>query len=188
MKPINFIGIDIGTKNFSCAVVRKDEKAVTVSSLTKKDIGNGVEEWSTNMLGVLNDYIDDGSFVAIEQQLGPNAKMSNVAHLLYGLIRGRVREVNFVSSISKFNLFVKLNWIKKDEIGRGKKLARKKLAVKLCDEILNSVPCNNGVRDFFDACKKKDDLGDSLIYAISLADSYENFLENKNSKFIRIQI
>jgi hypothetical protein len=142
------------------------------------------------MLEKLSPFLSANTMVAVEQQLGPNAQMSNIAHLCFGLLKSRVGAIDFVSSVSKFNIFVRLQWIEKSQIGRNKKNVRKKMATKIAKEIMQTTKCRDGIEEKFLSSKKKDDMGDALIYAATLADELEKItvIKNKNKRLLRVQI
>jgi len=163
MKVLSF---DVGMKNLAyCVIDNNDIKFWDVIQ-----IPNGYNEaMCINLVKELDKYSHmlDVDQVVIEKQPAKNNKMRIMEHLLtsYFVIKGINCSDCNISKVKVYSAKFKLgsNTFK----GKQNYSARKKLAVTRCAEYLKETTQTDNINTTFEKSKKKDDLADSLLQALS---------------------
>src|SRR6056300_1136635 len=176
------LSIDVGTKNLALCLL--DDKT-----------GNLVRQWDVDGIppqhadGVyvsLRNHLDARPWVLtadtilIEKQPDRNKKMVSVMHFLhaYFIIRCPKAETILYDARHKIP----------DVAGPGKAQynKRKKVSIERCEDFIRSNPVNSHRIDTFMKSKKKDDLADTVMQALSFVNRKEVLLASqKNQKMTK---
>ena len=169
------LSIDVGTKNLALCLL--DDKA-----------GNLVREWDVDGIppqhadGVyvsLRNHLDARPWVLtadtilIEKQPDRNKKIISVMHFLhaYFIIRCPKAETILYDARHKIP----------DVAGPGKAQynKRKKVSIQRCEEFIRDGPINTDWLEVFQKSKKKDDLADTVMQALSFVNRIEVLPKSK---------
>lgn len=173
------LSIDVGIVNL--AMVLLDENS---NKIVEWSVGGVPMESSNGLFKNMVEYLDtlswtlDADIVLIEKQPGKNKKMKSVEYLLhtYYLVKNKKAEVIIYDA--KFKI--------PDIVGSGKVqyTKRKNASIERCLEFIQSNKLNHHWVDFFKSHKKKDDLADVVMQALSFIPSKDKKIEKKKEKKI----
>ena len=154
------LSIDVGIRNLAMCLIDETDKHVLEWDVS------GVPPQCDNLFVSLRDHLDEKPWVLtahtilIEKQPGQNKTMKSVENFLhtYFIIRCPQSETIIYDARHKVP----------DVVGSGKEMYRKRkqTAVIRCREFLNEEP-NKHWRELFVHSKKKDDLADTVLQALS---------------------
>ena len=167
MKTLSF---DVGMKNLAYCIV-DGEKIIEWDIITVLSSYN--ETLCINLVKELDKYPSmlDANQVVIEKQPAKNNKMRIMEHLLtsYFVIKGINDKDKPMKKVKVYSAKFKLG----TSTVRGKQnySARKKLAVTRCAEFLKRSTQEEIFVNKFNKSKKKDDLADCFLQALSYIDS-----------------
>jgi hypothetical protein len=155
------LSIDVGIRNLALCLIEETTKHVT-----QWDVSGVPPQHEDGLFKSIRDHLDAKPWVLtartilIEKQPGQNKTMKSVENFLhaYFLIKCPASEVIIYDARHKVP----------DVTGRGKAMYRKRkaTAVERCRLFLNEEP-NKHWRDLFINSKKKDDLADTVLQALS---------------------
>jgi len=172
MSNLKVLSIDVGLKNLALCFM---ENNLTVRYWNVLEV-SGIQD----MLEQLDQVIplDEVDEVIIEKQPSFNPKMRTVACALqtYFIIRGQIDNTN-IRKIIFYSAKYKLQ-LCRDSVPKGLSKSQryrfhKKMAI---DECRRKVDDNVELSEFFDQHKKKDDLADSYLQAVSYISSKQDFI------------
>lgn len=157
---------DVGTKNLAYCITDSDIivgwDVLNVKHTTHESLCANI----VNTLDMCPQLLDVDT-VLIEKQPSRNNKMRIVEALLnaYFVIKGVTSETSSIRKVTVYSSKHKLG----SSTFRGKSsyTERKKLGITRCNEFLKKSNQPDAFRTQFDASKKKDDLADSLLQALS---------------------
>jgi len=166
---MKILSFDVGSKNLAYTIIDTSESVKILQwniidvSVTKK------ENECVTLVNKLDEIIDIVlcDIVLIEKQPSKNNKMRIIEGLLnaYFVIKGVTCKESPISKVIVYSAKHKLG---KDTFkGKMNYLQRKKLGVFRCEKFLNQVKQSCEMHDLFLASKKKDDLADCLLQALS---------------------
>jgi hypothetical protein len=206
-----YISFDIGVKNLALCIIKKNEDRKVFEIIdwriialadSKKEI-KGIEDITEriymNMDNIIGDLkeknINTIDYVLIENQPSNlNGIMKTIQHIIYGyfsLIKFWDKDINHVILINASLKTKHHNYIinienKKPEEAKNKKGFRKDkyknnklLSIELCKEYISEDEC---LKKLFSENKKKDDLSDACLQAISYirSNSKEDIVHHYN--------
>ena len=207
-----YISFDIGVKNLAVCIIRKTEileildwRIIELAS-SKKEI-KGIEDISEriyiemdNIIGGLkNMNINMIEYVLIENQPSNlNGIMKTIQHIIYGyfsLIKywdkevGSVVLVNASLKTKNHKYIINIESKDKEEVKNKKGFRRDKykinkmLSIELCREYISE---NEQLKKRFNENKKKDDLSDACLQAISYirSNTKDDMLDKYNKIYI----
>jgi len=156
------LSIDVGIKNLAICMI--DEKTLEV---LQWDVSGVPPQHRDGLFPCLRDHLDDkpwvleATTVLIEKQPGMNKTMKTVENFLhsYFVIKNQKSEVIIYDARHKVP----------DVAGAGKAMyrQRKKVAIERCREFIEGSEVNKHWMPTFVASKKKDDLADTVLQALS---------------------
>jgi hypothetical protein len=156
------LSIDVGIKNLGMCLMNMDTK-----NIIEWDVSGVPPEHADGLFVSLRKHLDDRSWVLtpkvilIEKQPGQNKRMKTVENFLhaYFIIKIPLSETIIYDARHKIP----------DVVGRGKVQYRKRKATSVirCREFLKETGQST---DMFDKSKKKDDLADTVMQALSYLD------------------
>lgn len=183
-----YISFDIGVKNLALCILRKTDKIevldwrIIALADSKKEL-KGIDDISErvyyemdNIIGFLKEQeINTIDYVLIENQPSNlNGVMKTIQHIIYNyfsLIKHWDKEVEnvvLVNASLKSKTHNYVSDIKPEEnaknFRRSKYLYNKKLSIDICQ---NYIKDNQRLLDIFVNNKKKDDLSDACLQAVS---------------------
>jgi hypothetical protein len=213
-----YISFDIGVKNLAVCIIKKDDEThmleiidwrIIVLADSKKEI-KGIEDISEriymamdNIMGDLkNKEINVIDYVLIENQPSNlNGIMKTIQHIIYGyfsLIKFWDKDINNVLLINaslktKNHKYVINIESGKQEDPKNKKGFRrdkyknnKLLSIELCKEYISE---DENLKKLFNENKKKDDLSDACLQAISyIRSTTKEDITNKYNKIYMSEI
>jgi hypothetical protein len=213
-----YISFDIGVKNLAVCIIKKDDEThmleiidwrIIVLADSKKEI-KGIEDISEriymamdNIMGDLkNKNINVIDYVLIENQPSNlNGIMKTIQHIIYGyfsLIKFWDKDINNVLLINaslktKNHKYVINIESGKQEDPKNKKGFRrdkyknnKLLSIELCKEYISE---DENLKKLFNENKKKDDLSDACLQAISyIRSTTKEDITNKYNKIYMSEI
>ena len=155
------LSIDVGIRNLALCLIEEATKHVL-----HWDVSGVPPEHEDGLFKSIRDHLDEKPWaltaqtILIEKQPGQNKTMKSVENFLhaYFLIKCPLSEVIIYDARHKVP----------DVAGRGKAMYRKRkaTAVERCRLFLNEEP-NKHWRELFVHSKKKDDLADTVLQALS---------------------
>lgn len=161
------LSIDVGIVNLAMVLLDENNN----NTIVEWSVGGVPMESEIALFRNLIDYLDslpwtlDADIVLIEKQPGKNKKMKSVENMLhtYYLVKNKKTEVIIYDA--KFKI--------PDIVGSGKTQynKRKKAAIERCLEFIKKDNVNSHWVDFFTSHKKKDDLSDVVMQALSFIPS-----------------
>lgn len=156
------LSIDVGIKNLGMCLMNMDTK-----NIIEWDVSGVPPEHADGLFVSLRKHLDDRPWVLtpkvilIEKQPGQNKRMKTVENFLhaYFVIKIPLSETIIYDARHKIP----------DVVGKGKTQYRKRKATSVirCREFLVETKQNT---DVFDKSKKKDDLADTVMQALSYID------------------
>lgn len=207
-----YISFDIGVKNLAVCIIKKtdileilDWRIIALAS-SKKEI-KGIEDISEriyiemdNIIGNLkNMNINMIEYVLIENQPSNlNGIMKTIQHIIYGyfsLIKywdkevGSVVLVNASLKTKNHKYIINIESKDKEEVKNKKGFRRDKykinkmLSIELCREYISD---DEDLKKIFNENKKKDDLSDAFLQAVSYIRS--NMKEDIGDKYNKLYI
>jgi hypothetical protein len=167
------LSIDVGIVNLAMVLLDENNK-------------NKIVEWSVggvpmqsdiglfkNMVGYLdsNPWVLQSDIILIEKQPGKNKKMKSVEYMLHTYFICRCPNSEVIIYDAKYKI--------PDIVGGGKKqyTKRKNAAIDRCLAFLENNEMNKHLVDFFKSHKKKDDLADVVMQALSFIPSKDKKME-----------
>lgn len=170
------VSIDVGIKNLAICVLK--DKSIVLWKLINISYGSNMCLSIINELDDIYDIIKD-SIILIERQM--TKKMCNIQCYLEMYFRLK----NFTSVII-YSPKYKLAGSGKENSGKGKQNynARKKAAISLCEEWINKNKQNEDIDKIWKETKKKDDIADTLLMAISYLDNPIEDIVNIKKKIV----
>jgi len=156
------LSIDVGIRNLAMCLLNE-----TSNLIVEWDVSGVPPEHKDGLYVSLRKHLDerpwvlDADVVLIEKQPERNKKMVSVMHFLhsYFVIKSPRAETILYDARHKIP----------DVAGAGKTLYRKRknTAIERCREFIHSGDVNNHWVDLFNVSKKKDDLADTVMQALS---------------------
>lgn len=185
---MSLISFDVGIRNLAyCNIIGKKIKNWGVLDLGVKT--NSSTDVITRALVTTLDNnkteFSGADEVIIEKQPSRNPKMR--------YIEGMMSAYFFINGIQNGTLKKMQSYSPKHKLGKNTKRGlsnyseRKKLGIRRCREFLNMTPENEDMKTMFEKSKKKDDLADSLLQALSynndgIFDNLQNVDSSENIK------
>lgn len=151
------LSIDVGIKNLGVCIYERDEKKIIywdVLVLTNKGYASArdVKQLFDKMLESV--CVD---FVIVEKQPSRNVRMRVIEHMI--LMYWTMKDVVNISYSSKHKLSEQVGEFK----GKKNYRERKKISIQIVSEMMKTDPYGT----FFEQSRKKDDLSDSYLQALS---------------------
>ena len=174
------ISIDVGIRNLAICKLDADENHVL-----EWDVSGVPPESDRGIFPSMNQHLnerkwvlEDVDLVLIERQPGKNRKMKSVENFLHAYFVVHNKEVLIYDARYKVP----------DVVGAGKAMYRKRkqTAIVRCREYIEkTMDKNSRWLDVFDKSKKKDDLADTVLQALSYVqrkDDVKTTLSKKSKK------
>jgi len=174
------LSIDVGIRNL--AVCQFDE---TSNLVVNWDVSGVPPEHKDGLFVSMRKHLDDrpwvldSNVILIEKQPDRNKKMKMVENFLHAYFVIKSPNSETIIYDAKFKI--------PDVCGPGKAqyLKRKKVSIERCEAFLNNNPINNHWLPIFKESKKKDDLADTVMQAISFTKRIEPLKKTiKNKKLV----
>ena len=174
------LSIDVGIRNL--AVCQFDE---TSNLVVNWDVSGVPPEHKDGLFVSMRKHLDerpwvlDSNVILIEKQPDRNKKMKMVENFLHAYFVIKCPKSETIIYDAKFKI--------PDVCGPGKAqyLKRKKVSIERCEAFLNSNPINSHWLPIFKESKKKDDLADTVMQAISFTKRVEPLKKTvKNKKLV----
>ena len=173
------LSIDVGIRNL--AMCQFDEASNLV---TEWDVSGVPPEHKDGLFVSLRKHLDERPWVLtsdtilIEKQPDKNKKMKMVEHLLHAYFVIRAPNAETIIYDARFKI--------PDVSGPGKAqyMKRKKVSIERCRAFIEANENNAHWLPIFDASKKKDDLADTVMQAISFTKRIEPKQKVKANKKI----
>lgn len=172
------LSIDVGIRNLAiCAI---DELTCEIKHW---DCGGVPPQHSDGLFLSLRKHLDDrpwllhATTILIEKQPGKNKKMTSVQHFLHTYCLIKVPQADTIIYDAKHKVT--------DCVGAGKEMykKRKNAAIERCWEFLNEEgDVNRHWLTLFNESKKKDDLADTVLMALSFIRRVEPRKANASKK------
>lgn len=156
------LSIDVGIKNLAMCLLCPDTKRVH-----QWDVDGVPPESSDGLFPCLRDHLDSREWlgqartVLIEKQPDKNKKMKGVENFLHAYFLIRYPDAETIIYDAKHKI--------PDVAGPGKSQYRKRkmTSIKRCQEFIESDEVNADWLDVFRKSRKKDDLADTVMQALS---------------------
>ena len=173
------LSIDVGIRNL--AMCQFDE---TSNLVTEWDVSGVPPEHKDGLFVSLRKHLDERPWVLtsdtilIEKQPDKNKKMKMVEHFLHAYFVIRAPNAETIIYDARFKV--------PDVSGPGKAqyMKRKKVSIERCRIFIETNENNSHWLPIFDASKKKDDLADTVMQAISFTKRVEPKKKDKEKKKI----
>ena len=173
------LSIDVGIRNLAMCLF--DE---TSNLVTEWDVSGVPPEHKDGLFVSLRKHLDERPWVLtsdtilIEKQPDKNKKMKMVEHFLHAYFVIRAPNAETIIYDARFKV--------PDVSGPGKAqyMKRKKVSIERCRIFIETNDNNSHWLPIFDASKKKDDLADTVMQAISFTKRVEPKKNNKEEKKI----
>jgi hypothetical protein len=173
------LSIDVGIRNL--AMCQFDELSNLV---TEWDVSGVPPEHKDGLFVSLRKHLDERPWVLtsdtilIEKQPDKNKKMKMVEHFLHAYFVIRAPKAETIIYDARFKI--------PDVSGPGKAqyMKRKKVSIERCRVFIETNENNAHWLPIFDASKKKDDLADTVMQAISFTKRIEPKKKTKETKKI----
>jgi hypothetical protein len=156
------LSIDVGIKNLAMCMIEESD-----SRVTNWDVSGVPPKHRDGLFPSLRNHLDDRPWVLeaktvlIEKQPGVNKTMKTVENFLhsYFVIKNPAAEVIIYDARHKVP----------DVVGGGKTQYRKRkqASIDRCRDFIKNSPVNSHWMETFVASKKKDDLADTVLQALS---------------------
>ena len=176
------LSIDVGIRNLAMCMLDEDRENL----VTDWDVSGVPPEHKDGLYISLRDHLDARPWVLgaktilIEKQPDRNKKMISVMHFLhsYFIIKCPKAETILYDARHKIP----------DVAGPGKAQynKRKKVAIQRCEEFIRSNSVNSHWIDTFVKSKKKDDLADTVMQALSFVNRVEVLPASKKKKTTKL--
>src|SRR5210317_31485 len=173
------LSIDVGIRNL--AVCQFDE---TSNLVVNWDVSGVPPEHKDGLFVSMRKHLDDrpwvlsSNVILIEKQPDRNKKMKMVENFLHAYFVIKCPKSETIIYDAKFKI--------PDVCGPGKAqyLKRKKVSIERCEAFLNNNPINSHWLPIFKESKKKDDLADTVMQAISFTKRVEPLKKTVNKKLV----
>jgi len=167
------LSIDVGIRNLAMCLFDETSKHIK-----QWDVSGIPPEHKDGVYVSLRDHLDDRPWVLtadtilIEKQPDKNKKMKMVEHFLHAYFVIKSPKSETIIYDARFKV--------PDVTGPGKKqyAKRKKTSIERCEVFIHEHACNSEWIPIFNKSKKKDDLADTVMQAIS----YTNRIPPKTPK------
>ena len=176
------LSIDVGIRNLALCLLDEDHKNL----VTEWDVDGIPPQHADGIYVSLRNHLDERPWVLtaktilIEEQPSFNKKMVSVMHFLhaYFIIKCPKAETIIYHASNKIP----------DISGPGKAQynKRKKVAIQRCEEFIRTGPTNTHWLDVFLKSKKKDDLADTVMQALSFVNRKEVIPASKKKKTTKL--
>ena len=175
------LSIDVGIRNLAMCLL--DDKTNLV---VKWDVDGIPPQHDDGVYVSLRKHLDerpwvlDASTILIEKQPDRNKKMVAVMHFLYAYFIIKCPHAETILYDARHKI--------PDVAGPGKSqyLKRKKVSIERCEEFIRSGPTNAHWLDTFLKSKKKDDLADTVMQALSFVNRTEVTSTTKKKKSTKL--
>src|SRR6056300_2017778 len=174
------LSIDVGIRNL--AVCQFDE---TSNLVVNWDVSGVPPEHKDGLFVSMRKHLDDrpwvldSNVILIEKQPDRNKKMKMVENFLHAYFVIKSPKSETIIYDAKF----KIPYVCGP--GKAQYLKRKKVSIERCEAFLNNNPINNHWLPIFKESKKKDDLADTVMQAISFTKRIEPLKKTiKNKKLV----
>jgi len=162
------LSIDVGIRNLAMCMINEDTQAIThwdVSGVPP-DHKDGLYPCFRDHLNV-RQWVLDAKTILIEKQPGQNKKMKAVENFLHAYFVIRSPESKTIIYDARHKV--------PDVAGPGKARyrQRKQTAIVRCKEFVEKGPSNKNWIEHFKKSKKKDDLADTVLQALSYINRVE---------------
>jgi len=156
------LSIDVGIKNLALCLLDPQDKRIV-----QWDVGDVPSESTDGLFRALCRHLDarewllDAQTVLIEKQPPQNKRMKMVEHFLHAYFIIKIPRGDVIEYDARHKV--------PDVVGAGKAQykKRKQTAVTRCGEFLDSCETNRCWIETFKTSKKKDDLADTVMQALS---------------------
>ena len=183
---MKLISFDVGVKNLSFVII--DDSGI-IHHWYNINVQNSKNQCEALIIE-LNKYLhifNDCNSVIIEKQPSKNNKMRIIEGLLnaFFIINGSCNQNSLISKVIIYSSAHKLNnFINNNHEFKGKDgyNARKKLSIKLAHKFILDSFQQEHICNVFDSSKKKDDLADCLLQALSFLNI--DFFDNNDTSSI----
>jgi hypothetical protein len=173
------VSIDVGIRNL--AICRFDDSCNLVMNW---DVSGVPPESKDGLFVSMRNHLDekpwilDTDIILIEKQPDRNKKMKMVENFLHAYFVIKAPKSETIIYDAKFKI--------PDVCGPGKAqyLKRKKVSIERCEAFLNDNPINEHWLPIFKESKKKDDLADTVMQAISFTKRTEPLKKTVKKKVI----
>ena len=174
---MKILSFDVGIINLACCIFDSDTSKLLHWEVITLDGETNYNKLYINLINQLDSreiLIRDIDVVLIEKQPSFNPKMRIIAGCLqtYFIIRGIVDSDHKIKSVEFFSPKNKLKCYSGPELVidskcKSKYSKTKKMGVLICREKLNEYSETNAMVSLFEQSKKKDDLADCYLQAIT---------------------
>lgn len=169
------LSIDVGIRNLAMCLF--DE---TSNLVVEWDVSGVPPECKEGLFESLRNHLDDRPWVLtpdtilIEKQPDKNRKMKTVEHFLHAYFIIKAPKAETIVYDAKFKI--------PDVCGPGRAqyLKRKKVSIERCEAFIKSNDINKHWIPIFNKSKKKDDLADTIMQAISFTKRVEPLKKTSN--------
>ena len=173
------LSIDVGIRNLAMCQFDESSKLVV-----HWDVSGVPPEHKDGIFVSLRDHLDarpwmlDSDVILIEKQPDRNKKMKMVENFLHAYFVIKAPKSETIIYDAKFKI--------PDVVGPGKAqyLKRKKVSIERCEEFLRNNPINAHWMPIFKESKKKDDLADTVMQAISFTKRTEPLKKTVKKKLV----
>jgi hypothetical protein len=156
------LSIDVGIRNLAMCLVDETDKRIV-----EWDVSGVPPEHKDGLFISMRDHLDnrpwilDANTILIEKQPGQNKKMKSVENFLHAYFIIKLKESETIIYDARHKV--------PDVVGTGKTLYRKRkqTAIKRCEETITNDGINTQWLELFKKSKKKDDLADTYLQALS---------------------
>jgi len=170
------LSIDVGIKNLALCMINEVTKEIT-----NWDVSGVPPESEDGLFESLNKHLNakpwvlSAKTILIEKQPGQNKKMKSVENFLHSYFIIKLPESETIIYDARHKI--------PDCAGAGKIMYRKRkaAAVDRCREFIKNDPNTHWI-PIFVASKKKDDLADTVMQALSFIDRIEPLMKAKAQK------
>jgi hypothetical protein len=194
---MKILSFDVGIVNLAYCIIEdfKIVKWEVISLVNNKDYQELYIDLINNLDSRKDYLLDDIDTVLIEKQPSLNPKMRIISGCLqtYFFIRGVVDCLNKIKSIKFYSPKHKLKCYTSSEPlninASGSKYSRtKKMGVAICEKKLIEYNEPEEILTFFNKSKKKDDLADCYLQALTYVLTLNKTIKTSNNPNIKINI
>jgi hypothetical protein len=185
---MRILSFDVGILNLAYCIFNTELLKIEYWEIIKLENLKDHGKLHVNLITELdkrNHLIDGTDTVLIEKQPSFNPKMRIIASCLqtYFFIRGVIDSENKIKIIKFFSPKHKLKCYNGTEIavtGKTKYLQTKQMSIFICKEKLDEYSEPDEIKNMFDSSKKKDDLADCYLQALTYG-IFEKLVPTNNS-------